>query len=320
MRAGSDNMERNKEIVQLSNEIMLDITNGRLPLYVILLKAARLSSLLDMPKNVDLFKQWAKFAESNQFVIDTFRSSIESAHDPDISITSANPNEYVNGVYGGKHNGNVIERGGLRQEAKKVVGYLANYRTEAYTFASGINQNWQFGNIAETIFEKKRKRAEPVLERIFPDTSQRLNSIEQNLRSTNPEDWKNAVASCRALLMDIADLLNPPKDTADKGKYINRLKDYISPKIQSNTKKKLVKTYLDEVKARVEYTMDLTQGGAHQSRPAVQEAEDVVLNTYLIIAELMQVYVDHNKSELLERLTELQAREPTADASNVVQA
>lgn len=113
--------------------------------------------------------------------------------------------------------------------------------------------------------------------------------------------------------MDIADLLNPPTTAEDKGKYINRLKDYVSPKIESTTKKKLVKTYFDELKARIEYTMDLTQGGAHQGRPVLNEAEDVALNTYLVVAELMQVYTENNKTELLERLTELQAKEPSTN-------
>lgn len=309
-------MKRNDEIIQLSNEIMLDITEGRMPLYTVLLKASRLSLLLDLPKNVDLFKEWAKYAEQNQFVVDTFRSSMESAKDPDVSIASANPSEFVNGGFGSRQNGNTIERNYLRSEATKVVGYLAKYRTETYTFVSGVNSSWQFGNVAETIFDKKRKRVEPVLERIFPDTSQRLNSIEQNLRSTNPEDWKNAVSSCRALLMDIADIVNPAKDKDDKGKYINRLKDYVSPKVQSGTKKKLLKTYFDELKARIEYTMDLTQGSAHQSRPLLTEAEDVVLNTYLVIAELMQLYSEHNNDELRQRLTELQAKKPDVVGPN----
>lgn len=313
-------MKRNDEIIKLSSEIMVDITDGRLPLYTVLLKASRLSLLLDLPKNVDLFKDWAKYAEQNQFVVDTFRSSMEATKDPDVSITSANPNEFVNGRFGTGQNGNTIERNYLRSEATKVVGYLSKYRAETYTFVSGVNSSWQFGNIAETIFEKKRKRVEPVLERIFPDTSQRLNSIEQNLRSANPEDWKNAVSSCRALLMDIADILNPAKDKDDKGKYINRLKDYVSPKVQSATKKKLLKTYFDELKSRIEYTMDLTQGGAHQGRPLLTEAEDVVLNTYLVIAELMQIYTENNKEELLERLTELQAKEPTTTEDIVEQS
>lgn len=289
-------MKRNEEIVSLSSEIMIDITEGRLPLHVILLKASRLSSILDMSKNVDLFEGWAKFAETNQFYVETFQASIDAAKDPNVSISSANPNEWVNGGFGGGVKGNTAERSYIRNTASKVVEFTADYRTKTYTFASRINQNWQFGHIAESVFEKKRKRVEPILERVFPDTAQRLNSIEQNLRSDNSEDWKNAVGSCRALLMDIADLLNPPKSTADKGRYINRLQDYISPKVASKTKRSLIKNHFEELKKRIEHTMDLTQAGSHQGRPAREDAEDVVLYTYLAVAELMQVYSQTIKS------------------------
>lgn len=296
-------MRRNEEIIQLSSEIMLDISDGRLPLHIILLKASRLAMILDMTESVTWFKERAKYAESNQFVLETFRTSIDAARDPNVSVSSANPNEWVNGTaFGGGVRGNISERTALRTSANKVVGYLANYRTETYSFAARINHNWQFGNIAESIFERKRKRVEPVLQQVFPDTEQRLNSIEQNLRSDNPEDWKNAVGSCRALLMDVADLLNPPKNAEDKSKYIDRLKDYISPKVKSKTKKKLLKSYFDELKARIEYTMDLTQSGAHQGRPIKAEAEDVVLHTYLLIAELMQVYSQNKVVDQLETL------------------
>lgn len=302
-------MKRNEEIAQLSYEIMLDITDSRLPLHNILLKASRLSLLLDIPSNVELFQTWAKYAEQNQFAIDAYRDNLASAKDPNVSVSSSNPNQYVM-----NNQGNIFERSGIRKDAQTRVANLSGYRTQTYNFALGVYNKWQFGSTAQSIFEKKRAKAEPVLERIFPDTSQRLNSIDQNLLSNNSEDWKNAVASCRALLMDIADLLNPPKDAADKGKYINRLKDYVSPKIASTTKKKLTKTYFDELKSRIEYTMDLTQSGSHQGRPLKDEAEDVVLHTYLVIAELMQIYAQEDKKERTEQL--IKALEEQKDAKD----
>lgn len=280
-------MKRNEQITKLAEEIMLDITNSRLPLHNILLKASRLSLLLDMPDNVKTFKEWARYAEQNQFTVDTFRANIESAKDRDVSISSANPNQYV-----WNPAGNFMERQQIRTNANTIIGFLAQYRTETYNFALGVYAKWQFGNIAESIFEKKRRRSEPILREIFPDINQRLNSIEQNIKSDNAEDWKNAIASCRTLIMDIADILNPPQTAEDKSKYINRLKDFISPLVKSDTKKKLLKTYLEELKKRVEYTSDMTQGGAHQERPVLEEAEDVVLYTYLIIADLIVFYKD----------------------------
>lgn len=285
-------MKRNEEILNLAEEIMLDITNSRIPLHSVLLKGSRLSLLLDMPKNVTLFKEWAKFAEQNSFVIETYKSTIEAAKDHDVSIASANPEQYVFNPIG-----NNIERAGIRNEAKQVVGYLANYRTETYNFALDIYTKWRFGSVAENIFEKKRNRTEPVLREIFPDANQRLNAIEQNIISDNPENWKNAVSSCRTLFMDIADILNPAVTTDQKEKYINRLKDYISPKLQSDTKRDFLTSLLEEIKKRLELTIQATQGGAHKDRLTLIDAENIVLYTYLIVADLMEIYTSAKSNE-----------------------
>lgn len=285
-------MNKNEEITQLAKEIMIDITNNRIPLHSILLKASRLSLLLDISTNVTLFKDWAKYAEQNSFVIETFKANVEAAQDKPVSLASANPDQYLLAPWG-----NFMERSGIRTKAEQVVGYLAHYRTETYNFALGIYNKWQFGNLAESIFEKKRKRTEPILQNIFPDINRRLNSIEQNLKSDNSEDWKNAVVSCRALLMDLADILNPSASKKDKISYINRLKDFISPKIDSGTKRKLPISVLEELKKRLEYTSNLTQGSAHKDRPLQVEAEDVVLYTYLIVSELMEIYGNSKKKD-----------------------
>ncbi|MFZ2975397.1 MAG: hypothetical protein WA055_02060 [Candidatus Moraniibacteriota bacterium] len=285
-------MKKNEEILQLAEEIMIDISNERLPLHNILLKAARLSLFLNIPANINLFKGWAKFAEQNSFIVGSFKTNMEAAKDPDISLANASSSPFANTVH---HNS--FERMGLRDNANKVVGYLANYRAETYNFAMGIYTKWKFGSVAEGIFEKKRNRTEPILREIFPDINQRLNSIEQNINSDNPEDWKNSVVSCRTLLIEVADILNPSKNAKEKEQYINRLKDFISPKISSKTKKKLTNTFLDELKCRIELTSNLTQGGAHKERPQKNEAEDVILFTYLAIADLVDIYSQRGKEQ-----------------------
>jgi len=285
-------MSRNEEISALAEEIMLDITNSRTPLHNALLKSSRLSLLLDIPDNVKLFKDWAQYAEQNSFIVETFNVNIDSAKDHDVAISSANPYQHVSAPWG-----NFIERNTIRTEAKQIVGYLARYRTEAYNFAVNVYSKWRLGNIAESVFEKKRKNVEPILREIFPDADQRLNSIEQNVLSQNSEDWKNAVSSCRALFMDIAEILNPSKSETEKNNYVNRLKDFVSPKINSKTKKNLINSLLEEIKTRIEITIDTTQGGSHKDRPSQTEAENVVLYTYLIIADLLEIYADKKNKD-----------------------
>lgn len=264
-------MNKSEEIKALSEDILIDISNEKRPLHIILLRASRLSLLLDMPGNVELFKNWAKYAEQNQFIVASFQANIASA----------------------SSQSNGFERSGIRQTANQVVGYLATYRTETYKFVMSIHTKWKFGDVAESIFEKKRRRAELILKDIFPDVNQRLNSISNNVLSENSEDWKSAVVSCRTLLMDIADILNPAKTPEEKPQYINRLKSFISPK-SSTTKESLVMAHLEDLKDRIEYTSNLTQGGAHQDRPEKVLAEDVVLYTYLILADLMNIYSERN--------------------------
>lgn len=280
-------MKRSEEITTLAKEILIDISDHRTPLHVSLLKASRLSLLLDMPANVTLFQNWAQDAETTEFIVGSFQSRIEAAKDPDISY--AGENRFYS------PHGNSIERGAITSGVQSSVKTLAAYKTKTYNFVMGIYTRWQFGNIAESVFEKKRNRIEPVLPEIVVDIQSRLNSVEQNLRSENPEDWKNAVSSCRALLMDLSNKLMPPKSDEEKGKYITRLQTYLFP-MPSKTKKAVVKTLLDEMKHRIEHTMDLTQGGAHHDRPEKEKAEDVVLYTYLILGEIAEIYNSRKKN------------------------
>jgi hypothetical protein len=48
-----------------------------------------------------------------------------------------------------------------------------------------------------------------VIGQSVPDAVQRLTAAYGNLRSDNPEDWSNAVHSCRRILQDLADVVFP---------------------------------------------------------------------------------------------------------------
>ncbi|MFH0770767.1 MAG: hypothetical protein V1926_05350 [Candidatus Peregrinibacteria bacterium] len=284
-------MKRNAEITELANSIMLDITENRSSLHLIMLKSSRLSKLLDEADWTKWFIENAKIAENADFAVGSFAASIDAARDHSVAVSSSNPSQYVYTPIG-----NFAERNNIKAAAALSVNKLSELRSATYTYASNIYAKWQFGNIAESIFERKRASAEQVLKSVFKDANERLNSIEQNLRSINPEDWKNAINSCRTLLMDLADVLNPAKTAADKQRFINRLKDFISPKIDSDSHKDLQITYLEELKNVLEYVTKTTQGGAHQDRPSKEIAETIVLHVYLIIANIMEVYSKSTKT------------------------
>ena len=64
----------------------------------------------------------------------------------------------------------------------------------------------------DSIFSQFRKEADEKLETLAPSILGKLTSVYDNLGSENPEDWANAVHSCRRILVDLADALYPPKD------------------------------------------------------------------------------------------------------------
>jgi hypothetical protein len=197
-------MSRNQEITVYADEIIKDIISNLSPLPNILMKAERLAILLNNQTLANQFRSWAKDAEYKVFEIGAYTTEMEAAKDPDVSIHSSNPNQYVM-----SRPGNQLERTALRKNVRQAQSALAAYRTEAHAYALSIYTKWQFGNIAESVFEKKRQRTDPILQEIFPDFHERIKSIEENLLSDKDEHWKNAVVSCRTLLMDLADTLNP---------------------------------------------------------------------------------------------------------------
>jgi len=280
-------MKNSEEITSLAYEILVDLSENRVPIHCTLLKASRLAMITNDSKNRSVFQEMSKYAETATFLVETFQSSVDAARDPNISLSSANPNQYLRN-WG---NSNAIERSALRKSAIERASSIAGYRSSTYEYSMNIYQKYRLGNTAETIFEKKRERTDPILTTIFPDINDRLNTIDSNIKSTRQEDWKNAVSSCRTLLMDLADILNPStKELTNKTKYINRLKDFVSTKEDSDSRKKYLGNYIEELKERIQDTVDLTQGPSHQVRPSLESAEDIVLMTYLLISDLLVIY------------------------------
>src|SRR5438067_13852598 len=109
-------MKRNEEITKLSEDILTDITGDLIPLHNILLKASRLSLLLDMPDYVALFKDWAKNAGQYQFILSSYQDAMEAARDRDVSLSSSNPSQFVFPT-----TGNAMERTAIRNNASKVA-------------------------------------------------------------------------------------------------------------------------------------------------------------------------------------------------------
>ncbi len=305
-------MSKNSEIANLAKEILMDFGNN-LPLHIIMLKSAQLTLLA----NLNSYHKWiidnTGSAEQSEASKSVFQVRMGAASDPSVSVSSSNPHEIPSLAIMNK--GNLGERGHLADEFKKTINWLSYLRIETYKIVLGVYNQWKFGNTAEGIFESKRNMVGPVLLLMLPDIELRLNSITENLNSPNQEDWKNAVVSCRTLFIDLSNKICPGAEGVIKQNYIDRLKNYISTKpTESRTRLKLDKKIFEEVKDRIELVVESTQGAAHDGRPELAYAQDVVLHTYLALARVAEVYKSRSNGERLEPEPPVQTRQSLAQS------
>ena len=224
-------------------------------------------------------------------------ASLQSARDPDVSISSANPTQFV-----WTPQGNTIERNTIRQSITKASQRLASRRTLIYSYVMRKHYELKFSGIADDIFTRIRERVDRTIGETVPSAIQKLSSVYDNLRSENPEDWSNAVHSCRRILQDLADAVFPPTDeertkTSDgktikiklgKDNYINRIIAFVEDKSTSERHKDIVGSQLGFLGDRLDSVFRAGQKGSH-SVVSREEAERYVVYTYLLVGDLLDL-------------------------------
>lgn len=261
-----------REAAALSEEILKNIELSQLPLANIALKTSRLARLLNdfdtqkvmeyeasgypyTPDGVkpaiyklavaagrECHQKDAKSKEVKDYVYTTSIEELEqevksaeaalaSARDPDVSVSSANPNQMVWNPIGNK-----FERDTIRSNAAQAQRRLSARRSFIYSYVLKRHHELRFSGIADDIFSRVREKVDSAIGNKVPDAVQKLAAVYENLQSENPENWSNAVHSCRRILQDLADALYPSREDVTKeidGKkktikmgaenYINRL-------------------------------------------------------------------------------------------------
>jgi hypothetical protein len=328
------------EALELSSEILKNIELSELPLTNIALKASRLARLLNdfevqrimvlesggypqaQPNKVspDIWQLAVTagrritsedsetgevlehiYAESVSELEERLRlgeAALAAARDPDVSLTSANPNQYVRGPAG-----NQTER----EQAKVLIATsaqrLASRRAFIHDYTSRKHYELRLSNIADDVFNRTRERVDAVIGEAVPDSIKRLSAVYENLQSENPEDWSNAVHSCRRVLQDLADEVFPPQDedrfVPANGKdrviklgrqnYINRIMAFVQDSSHSKSYEQLVGSHLRFIGERLDSVFKAAQKGSHDTIISREEADRYVIYTYLIVGDILSL-------------------------------
>ena len=208
-----------------------------------------------------------------------------------VSISSANPSQIVSAGFG-----NGIERKRLTDEIAEDSKYLPRSRALAYEYATAALYQSRFSEAARTIFDRIRQRVDVEMLTVAPSAAQKVAAIQENLASGNPEDWANAVHSCRRLLQGVADSVFPPTETQSRhGKsiklgpdnYINRLVCFIEDKSSSSRFTEIVGSTLQYIGERLDAVFAAAQKGSHTEISSKEEAERYVVYTFLTLADIL---------------------------------
>ncbi|MCI0330236.1 MAG: hypothetical protein L0196_04695 [candidate division Zixibacteria bacterium] len=322
-----------EEALALSDEILKDIELSRVSLSVIALKASRLARLLNdfdaqlvfqyeasgypttpdgiapniwrllgladrtfqqRDSNSKEMKTLAFLESIEQFekLVETGKIGLQAAQDRNVSISSANPSQYLYPPVG-----NAIERQNLQNQITAASRRLASRRALIYQYASRRHYELKFSGIAQNVFTTIRESVDRYIGELIPDAVQQFAAVHDNLRSENPEDWSNAVHSCRRILQGLADAVFPPQQenrVSPRGKeiklgpenYINRLVCFAEDNCSSTRFAELVGSHLGFLGDRLDAVFRAVQKGSH-AKVSREEANRYVVYTYMLAGDIL---------------------------------
>ena len=321
-----------EEALALSAEILENIELSQLPLANIALKASRLARLLnedDMQKIMAYeasgypstpegiqpetwklaviagrnYKEKTLLNETEvkeyiytspisdlEHEIQISQAALEAAKDRDVALSSANPYQTVNVPYG-----NYLERQSIKSKSQLAVQRLASRKSLIYNYALQKHYDLKFSGIADDIFSRIREHVDKSIGSTVPNAVQKLSAAYDNLQSENPEDWSNAVHSCRRILQDLADAVCPPSKDKEKPiklgaeNYINRIMCFVESRSSSKRFNEIVGSHLKYLGERLDSIFEATQKGSHTTIVKREEADRYLIYTYMLVGDILSL-------------------------------
>ena len=143
----------------------------------------------------------------------------------------------------------------------------------------------------------------PKIGGAIPGAIQKLSAVYDNPQSENPEDWSNAVHSCRRILQDLADAVFPPTSEVrtkeidgrereihlGPAHYINRIIAFVEDSGASRRFAEIAGSQLSFLGDRLDSVFRASQKGSHATIVTREEADRYVVYTYLIVGDILSL-------------------------------
>ena len=173
-----------------------------------------------------------------------------------------------------------------------LISHLNYVRKAAYQRAVALYNRVAVVGAPTTSFDVLKGAIDDRLLDLHPDLAEQLMTAFRAVSSENPEEWSQALTTCRRFIEGLADALYPPKDemvkgrALRKGQYINRLWAFMDEAIESQSGKELAKAHVDYIGSYLQKVHQLSNKGVHATLTRL-EAVRAVFHTYLLAADII---------------------------------
>ncbi len=225
-----------------------------------------------------------------QFTPAISKSSFESMY------TGPTSSEYVVEKYQDVLNALSQKRYAISELIKNYRSLLSKIKNSVYNYVLNINLQLRFESVTESIFQNTKVIVDKKLAEISPGAMKKFVAAYNRLTSENPEEWSQAMSSCRNVLKEFADHVFPAQKEHYKkkngeelvvsdDKYKNRLLAFIDMST-SGDKSKFLASRMADLEIRIHTLNDLLSKGTHVGLE-LQDVRICVLDAYLLLGSLI---------------------------------
>ena len=272
--------------------------------------SGRYTVSIDPKTKEETNKYWTPSVSEIEADIQTNLIALQNTQPPSNFTPAVSKHSYDSMYTGPTASEHVVEKyqdvlNSIQLKREQISGLIKNYKTllskiknNIYNYVLNINLQLRFEHTTESIFQNTKTQVDKKLSDICPDAIKKFVAAYNRLSSDNPEEWSQAMSSCRNVIKDFADFVFPPQKEQYKNKngetldvtddkYKNRLIAFVDQNTHGD-KGKLTKARLSDLMARIHTLNDLLSKGTHVGLD-LQDVNICVIDTYLLIGSLLNL-------------------------------
>ncbi|MGN4539973.1 ComEA family DNA-binding protein [Bacillus cereus group sp. MYBK95-2] len=187
-----------------------------------------------------------------------------------------------------------------------LITHISYVKRVAHEKVTALYTKIAYTDSAQTAFDILKNEVDDRLLDLNPELAEQLMLAFKSVSTDNPEEWSQALTTCRRFIEGLADELFPPiSEEVDgrklgKTQYINRLWAFMDNSIESKSNKDLAKAHVDILGVYLQRIHKLSNKGVHAELER-EEAVKTVFHTYLMVADILK-YLDPSYSTKEEQL------------------